>query len=103
MQRDKTHSLPNTIEYPLHDVIANFAMGGMAPPNEDVGCGKNACRQAMLRLLQSSRADLERAIRPQTSRNAIVHSVGVNLPNDSILALMNVFAPDRNADGPGHD
>jgi hypothetical protein len=48
----------------------------------------------MFRILERRRANPEGAVDGQTIRNALVHSLRINLPNRFGLLFMDVFAPD---------
>ena len=42
VQCDETHSLPNPRQDTLDDRVSYFAVGSVAPPNQDVGIFENA-------------------------------------------------------------
>ncbi len=44
VERDEAHPFPDAAEHPLDDVVLDLAVGGVAPPNENVGGVENAFR-----------------------------------------------------------
>lgn len=98
MERNEAHPFPDAAEDALDRSVTHFAMGGVAPPKQDVGLIEPALRQAVLVILQRRGLDFKSRVLPQTFRNAVVHPVGINPGDDGVLALVHIFAPDEDAD-----
>ena len=55
-------------------------------------------RQPVLRLLERGGADLELLVLGQALGDALVHALGIDLPDRLVLLLVDVLAPDGDAD-----
>ncbi len=102
MEGDESHPFPNPTKDALHDFVLHLAMRGVAPPEQHVSRGQYPCRQAVFGFLQSCGPNLETHIFAQPFGNAAMHSIGINFPHDRVLALVDVLAPDGDADRFGH-
>lgn len=98
MQRDESHSFPDPAEHAIHYRRINLAMRRMSPPNENVSRLKALFGKTMLRILQSRGANIEFASLGDAFRDRAMHPVRVNLAHNRVLLLVNVLAPDQDAD-----
>src|SRR2546421_7489842 len=97
VERDEPHAFPHPREDTLDHGVANFAMRGMSPPDENVGFVEHAFSQAMLPLLQSGGTDFERPIFSNALGDCGVHAMRINFPDERVFAFMHILAPDSDA------
>jgi hypothetical protein len=79
----------------FNNSIINIAVRGVGPPNQNIRFGQPLFRQSMLGLLQGCGCRND-SIRNQNICNRTVHSLGIEVGNDLISLLVDVFTPNDN-------
>ena len=86
--------------HPLDDLVGDVAVGGVAPPDQDVGVGEHLFGETVLGLGERGRADDGPVAQvlgdPLGDRG--VHAVGVDRRHVGLDLLVDVLAPDQDAD-----
>src|ERR1700736_2780136 len=72
-------------------------MRSVSPPREHVGFFENFSGQSVLGVFQSGGAQVELVVDLERINNAAVNSFRINFGDSWVLALVNVFVPNRNA------
>ena len=76
----------------------DLAVGAVAPPGQHVGLRQALDRQPVLRLLEGGGRRLDRRVVVQGVGDRAMHSLGVDLAHDRVLAVMDVLSPDDGTD-----
>jgi hypothetical protein len=82
--------------------VEDGVVGGVAPPEEDVCFVENGLGQALIWLIECGGADDEIVVVAECFRQQTVDAFGVDLCDGGVLAFVNEFVPDGDADGCGH-
>ncbi|GAB1361854.1 hypothetical protein MASR1M32_10900 [Rhodobacter sp.] len=101
VKKDRTHAGPDGTGHLLDNLVAHVAMGGMAPPDQDIGVVQPARRQAVIGLVQRRCGGRDAPGGVQRIGDALVHAGGVDAADGGGLLLVDVLAPDGDADA-GH-
>ena len=95
MQRDKSHTFPDSGKNPVHRLRVNFAMSGVSPPDQHVSRLQRLFGKPVLLILERGGLNFKITIFRNPRGDSAVHSVGVNIADDRILLFVDVFAPDQ--------
>ena len=101
VQHEQAHACENVPVHALDDLVGDFPVGGVAPPDEHVGGGEDLFGEPVLWLVQRGGRDLGAIA--QVLDDALgdcgVHAVGIDRADLLLDLLVAVLAPDENANG----
>src|ERR1043166_2384504 len=103
MQRDKSHSFPDSLDDTIDNFILDATMRGMTPPEQDIGLIKRLLRKPVLRFFQSRNVKSQLTIHPERVCNASVNLLWIDCSNLRIFTLMDIFVPDYHFERLTHD
>jgi hypothetical protein len=104
VQRDQAHPGQHVPLHPLDDRVVDVTVRGVPPPGEYVGLGQDLLGQPVLGLLQPRRPDDDvlAQLVPQRGRDRLVHRVRVDLLHRGVALVVDVLAPDGDANRISH-
>lgn len=102
MQNDESHASEDALLHTGDGFVEDGVVGGVAPPEEDVGFIEHCLRNALFRLIERRCADDQIVVGAQNLRQEPVDTCWVNRGDGRVLAFVDVLVPDGDADGGGH-
>ena len=104
MEHDQPHAAQHDAALDaVHDLVADLAVGHVAPPGEHIGLGQHLLGQPMLRFVEGSGAHLETGLSGQRLGDHGVHAIRVHLGRlAAFMPLVAELIPDGNANALTH-
>ena len=78
--------------------VANFAVGLVSPPEQNIGGLEPCLGEAVFRLVEPGRGDLQPGIPAEKIGDGLVHAPRIKRGHLRVLFLVAVFAPDDNVE-----
>jgi len=98
VEHDQTHALEHALLHPRDDLVADVAVGLVAPPSQHVGLRQPGLRQTVLGLLQRRRAHVRRRQQQaQPFRDRRMHALRIHGGDFRVGVLVHVFPPDHDS------
>ena len=103
MKHDQTHSLLNAFLDAVHNLIFDFSVRHVPPPEKNVGFVKKLLGKAVFGVLvKPGICDIERSVFEKRLSDGGVNSLRIGFPADLVLKFMAVLIPYCDIDFPVH-
>ena len=96
VQHHQAHAEQDAVVDTLHDHVVDKLVGNVAPPRQDIGLGKHAITQSVLRLIERGRTHARTLteVHSDSLGDGRVHALGINGAYRLVALLVQVLTPD---------